>query len=166
MNEKENLTRKLKLVNMKEVDISTLEKPIIGTQALATCMGVLLYNEEHKKAIVAHSSSDWKSIAHQTLSLVFEHGLNSSVTKYKIIPGYYPEHYQVADSLEEVYRSLKPMFIPFDENEITDSSIQVDEETTSCRFAFDSLSGKFVTQYVYFGEEYLTICAEDKDSIL
>ena len=46
MDEKEILTKKFILVDMADAQISTDDKPIIGTQALVTCVGVLLYNEE------------------------------------------------------------------------------------------------------------------------
>ena len=51
---KEQLKQKMIIVEMNDADISTEEKPIIGTYALATCLGVLLYSEETRKAIVAH----------------------------------------------------------------------------------------------------------------
>ena len=50
MTEKELLTKKFILVDMNDAQISTEDRPIIGTQALATCIGVLLYNEEKKVA--------------------------------------------------------------------------------------------------------------------
>ena len=54
MNEKEMLTEKFNIVASGYIDVSTSEKPIIGVEGLATCIGLLLYNKEHKKAIVAH----------------------------------------------------------------------------------------------------------------
>ena len=56
--EKINLSKLLNIVGMNSADISTFEKPIIGTQALATCFGVLLYDENQKIGIVAHFTHD------------------------------------------------------------------------------------------------------------
>ena len=46
---KEELLQKLTLVAMDHADITTLDKPIIGTHSLAPCLGILLYDEEKKK---------------------------------------------------------------------------------------------------------------------
>lgn len=56
MIDKEALSKKFVLVGMNEIDISNDEKPIIGTQGLATCIGFILYNKEFKRAIVGHVS--------------------------------------------------------------------------------------------------------------
>ena len=74
MTEKELLTKKFILVDMDDAQISTEDRPIIGTQALATCIGVLLYSEEKKLAIVAHVSSE----PIQTIDKIFK-----LITKYK-----------------------------------------------------------------------------------
>lgn len=50
---KEELLQKLTLVAMDHADITTLDKPIIGTHSLAPCLGILLYDEEKKMALVA-----------------------------------------------------------------------------------------------------------------
>ena len=54
---KEELLQKLTLVAMDHADITTLDKPIIGTHSLAPCLGILLYDEEKKMALVAHARS-------------------------------------------------------------------------------------------------------------
>lgn len=45
---KEENTRLLNLIGMNEAGITTEEKSIIGTQALATCFGILLYERKKK----------------------------------------------------------------------------------------------------------------------
>ena len=153
MNEKELLTKKFMLVDMGDAKISTDEKPIIGTQALATCLGVLLYSEEKKIAIVAHVPPD-EIQALMTINKIFElivdHKLISITFKYKIIKGYYEEHYHIFELLEKHFSH----FIPFNNNEIPDYAIQTDEKYTSKKFAFNSLTGKFVTNNVFFGTDY------------
>lgn len=144
-----DLNNKIKLVGMKGADISTLEKPIIGTRALATCVGVLLYNEDKKIAIVAHLSTEWRETMENVLELVATYELNSAPIKYKIIPGYYHNNYNVAEDIKKIFDSMIPIFIPFNQREL-DNDIEIDEETTSKRFAFDSQSGKFVTKFIDF----------------
>lgn len=46
------------IVRGNEVNISTLEKTIIGTKGLVTCVAFILYNEKNKKAIVDYISVD------------------------------------------------------------------------------------------------------------
>ena len=70
MDEKENLTKKFILVKMRDMQISTDEKPIIGTQSLATCVGVLIYSEESKKAIVAHIANERDGIAKEVFDKI------------------------------------------------------------------------------------------------
>lgn len=157
MLEKENNTKKFINVDMDEVQISTDEKPIIGTEALATCVGVLLYSEKHKKAIVAHASSDIDYILSSSINLIDESGIGDSEIKYKVISGYYYNHYAIKTKLENFYKAYPEIFIPFDENKIPNNSIETLEELNSRRFAFDSSTGMFVTDKVLFGEEYLKI---------
>lgn len=160
MTEKELLTQKFILVDMDDAQISTEEKPIIGTHALATCIGVLLYSEEKKTAIVAHVSSEPMRSIDKIFNLIIENKLYSTKFKYKIITGYYEEHYQVKKLLEEHFKD----FIPFGENEILHSDIQIAEETTSKQFAFNASTGKFVTDKVLFGADYYMINTIDDES--
>lgn len=139
------------MASMYEAKISTKEMPVIGTQALSTCVGVLLYSPAHKRAIVAHSSTDWESIIRQTVDLVISHGLDDSSIYYLIIPGYYEDHYNVKINLEKAYRSLAPLFIPFEENSILEDLIETNDEWTARCFAFDASTGEFVTNKVTFG---------------
>lgn len=158
MSEKEIFTKKFTLVEMEDAKISTEEKPIIGTHALATCMGVLLYSEEKKVAIVAHVSCEPMKTIDKIFRLMIENKLLNTTIKYRIIPGYYKEdHYNVKGILEKHFVD----FMPFNEEEIPSLAIQTDEETTSCQFAFDASTGEFVTDKVFFGVEYYTVNAED-----
>ncbi|MGM9881524.1 MAG: hypothetical protein ACI31S_01620 [Bacilli bacterium] len=153
MENKELLTKRFIIVEMGDAKISTDEKPIIGVQALATCLGVLLYSEEKKLAIVAHVPPDEINALitiDKIFQLILDHKLTSTTFKYKIIPGYYEEHYNIKSMLEKHFSH----FIPFNEDEIPDYAIQTNENYTSKEFAFDSSTGKFVTNNVYFGIEY------------
>lgn len=153
MKEKELLTKKFILVGMNEVKASTKEKTIIGTQALATCIGVLLYSEAKKKAIVAHVSSECDAAIEKIIALLIKNDMLRTPLKYKIIPGYYEEHYNTKQKLEEFFRPLPQ----FTDEEISENAITTDEEYTSREFAFDASTGKFVTDKVLFGVDYHNI---------
>ena len=153
MNEKELNTQKMILVRMEDAKISTTEKPIIGTQALATCIGVLLYNEEKKLAIVAHiPPNEFNALItiDKIFQIIIKNKLASTTFKYIIIPGYYKENYKVKELIEKHFNH----FTPFDEKQIPNYAIQIDENTTTHEFAFDASTGEFVTNNVYFGMEY------------
>ena len=161
---KEENTKLFNLVAMNDADISTLEKPIIGTQALATCFGVILYERTKKIAIVAHLSSDFVKTLLKMFSLI---DLNDSNTfEYLIIPGYYSkkeDHYNVKPQLLEILNNCdvsKTKFIPF--KEIPTNIVQLHEETLSYEFAFDSRTGKFINDEVYFGIEYLEVVGKTR----
>ena len=47
-------------VGMSEADISTNEIPVIGTDSLGPCVGVLIHSKKHKKSVVLHASTEWK----------------------------------------------------------------------------------------------------------
>lgn len=157
MNEKELLTKKFILVGMDDAEISTEDRPIIGTDALATCLGVLLYSEEKKLAIVAHVSPGSIQSIDKVFNLIIKHKLTSTIFKYKIIPGYYEEHYNTKELIEKHFTH----FIPFEESEFTDSAIEINEKLGFKKFAFDSSTGKFVTDKVLFGVDYFIVNSND-----
>ena len=160
MGYREILTKKFTMVGVNDARISTDEKPIVGTEALATCIGVLLYSEEKKIAIVAHVSSQPMETIDKIFNIIVKNKLYSVNFKYKIIPGYYEEHYEV----EDILKKHLSHFTPFEDNEITEKDIRISEEYTSKEFAFDASTGKFVTDKVYFGLDYLSVNGYDIDS--
>lgn len=153
MEEKELLTSKMILARINDAQITTKEKNIIGTDALATCIGVLLYNEEKKTAIVAHVEPDKLDAIDKIFEIIIKNKLWSTKFKYLIIPGYYQEHYNTKELIEERLAHLTP----FTQDEIPENAIITNEEFTSREFAFDAEAGKFVTDKVYFGMDYYKI---------
>ena len=153
MTDKELLTKKFILVGMDDTKISTKEKPIIGTQALATCIGVLLYDEENKVAIVAHISSEPIPIIDKIFNLIMKNKLYNNKLKYKIITGYYEGRPDIKKILEAHFKD----FIPLEETLITSNAVITDDKIPSRQFAFDASSGKFVSDKVLFGTEYYII---------
>ena len=136
--------KKLRLVKMNEANISDSEKTIIGTRALATCVGILLYNEKHKVAIVAHSSSEWENIIIQIEDLIKNNNLDSSTIKYKIISGSYYNHYNIFSILENYFKNKYPLFVPYEN--IPNNAIIYEKEFDSNMFIFDADKGEFLTK--------------------
>jgi len=154
MNEIEMLTKKFILVGTDTAKISTSDKPIIGTQALATCYAVLIYSEERKVAIVAHiSSKDPELVIDKIFSILLKEKLSNTPLKYKIIDGYFPENIELKNDIKSRFEGFKK----YQELEIPNNAIQIDEKTTSKQFAFDTTTGSFVTDKVLFGTDYLII---------
>ena len=151
MNEKQLLDKKCILVDMNTAEISTKEKPIIGTWALATCIGVLLYSEEKRVAIVAHVAPDSMQAINKIFEIIIKNKLLKTSFKYKIVPGYYVEHYNTKELIEKHLTH----FVPFNDDEIPDHGIQTNEQLTSRQFAFDSSTGKFVTDKIFNTENFI-----------
>ena len=64
-------------VGMNEANISSKEVPIIGTDSLGPCIGVLIHSKKHKKAVVFHTSTEWKELVVQALILLAENEIIS-----------------------------------------------------------------------------------------
>lgn len=155
----DDLTYLFKMASMNEAVISTEDKPIVGTQALATCFGLLLYDENNKTALVAHLSTDWQSTLMKLLALIDYEKENNF--QYLIVPGFYSREndpYGIKRRLNAFFREFKTKnanFEPFDITKIPDNFVNYDDKTTSGEFAFDSQTGEFVTDKVKFGLNYL-----------
>jgi hypothetical protein len=76
-------------VGMNEADISTEETPIIGTDALGPCVGVLIYSPKHQKSVVIHASTEWKEAVVQALILLAENEIISFENLNKSIESLY-----------------------------------------------------------------------------
>lgn len=143
----------LKLVGMNEAGITTKENPIIGTFALATCFGILLYDEEAKEAIVAHVSTDIVPTILKIFDLIKVN--QKRVFKYAIIPGYYSEKedpYDIKSTLRKLFEDIQTGNIKFEQfKNIPKDAIKKDINTPSFEFAFDSRNGKFITDKISFG---------------
>lgn len=81
---------KTQLAHMGEYVISTEEKNIIGTSALDTCYGMVLYDRERKFGIVGHGYESNAIPLLEEIIDIFPKYPNQ-VVKYAIIPGYRTE---------------------------------------------------------------------------
>lgn len=87
MNNYETLKDKMNIIGMDEVEISTDDKPIIGTDSLGPCVGLLIYCPGKKRAIVAHAPADWKHLVPQIFFLMYDNDLMT------------PEQYKSCDEI-------------------------------------------------------------------
>src|SRR5574344_1157780 len=153
-----NLYSKLQIAEMNQIVISNKEQPIVGTWALATCHGILLYDVKNKIAYVGHAGSDYELILKEMLNLI--HPIKKTYFEYLIIPGNCPnlddEGRNKKDVMEGILNKMMMpnyYFIPFeiDYHDI----ITVNKETKSHEFAFDAHTGKFVTDEIIFDIDHL-----------
>lgn len=169
MTQKELLTSQFLMVNMDNANISSTEYPIIGTQALSTCQGLLLYCEKEKIAIVAHISSNIEKAINEVLNILEENNIKFTKIKYKVITGYYNLNLEntIIKELKmgDVSRNLFNSFITLEKKHLKHNSIQTDYNSLSNQFAFDSRTGHFVTEEVFFGTYYYEINKEKLESV-
>ena len=135
-----------KIVGMNEVGVSNEEYPIVGTHALATCFGILLYEENKKIAIVGHCTSNWVSIVLKMLDIIDES--DRCTFKYLVVPGFYSEQNDIYNTKLKIetfftmFKTDKVNFEPFDREYF----ITFDEKTNSYEFEFDSKTGRFLAR--------------------
>ena len=142
---KEELLQKLTIVSMNHAGITALDKPIIGTHSLAPCLGILLYDEEKKIALVAHARSGNPMPALDELfTIIYKNRLSSTKFKYKIFDGYYKKEAKFYHTKEIIEKHFKE-YIPFKEEEIPSAALLKNPNLEANEFYFDASTGKFVT---------------------
>ncbi len=179
MKENESLIDKTILVSMNEINISTDKSPIIATSSLATCIGILLYNEKQKKAMIYHVTANQNGnyeeqaikIYSELILFLFNNNLEEEMMKYMIIPGAYSYYYniqtpnQVANELLKIFDIESKKFTKFESNEIPIDAIRLHKETKSLEFAFNAYNGKFVTSKLFPNDLNYTIPEIQKNKI-
>lgn len=145
-------TKLFKMIHMNEINISDSDFPIIGTEALGPCVAFLVYSEEKQRAIVAHIPDNTKDYFPILLDIISVYDMHKSPLRYTIIKGYYDNGYKIDEILEKEFKMYPNLFVPFKELPI--NAINIDENSTSHEFAFNALTGEFVTEKVFFGYEY------------
>ncbi len=128
-------------VGMDEIKITDNENTVIGTNALATCVGVILYSEKHKRAIVGHIANEPELYFIKMLYMLEMNGLIDSKINYAVIGGYYYNHYELCSKLYNLFNKYKETFIPLEYN---NDDILKDEGLPSVGFIFDASTGKFI----------------------
>lgn len=80
------LESKSQIARMGEIVVSSKEKPIVGTTALATCFGIVFYDRKNKKAYVGHAGpGSYMQMLYTMVSMVDS---SAKQIEYSIIPGW------------------------------------------------------------------------------
>ncbi len=137
------------LVGKDTIAISSKEKPIIGTYALASCMAIII--TDHKTYALAHILNDYESLIYEMVNL-FEKG-NLSVM---IIPGFYKDYERITKLI--AFLNDHQNFLYYDFNiELKDLKEFINPEFSSIEFAFDTRTQKFINV------DYDTLLKEGND---
>ncbi len=147
------LESKASLAEMGEIVESTNQRPIIGTMALDTCYGILLYDRKNKWGLVGHGAPSSKDSTLKAMIARMNDGTNR-VVEYLIVPGFrnvdYGD-YSGSDQLMNIINLCKfpnIKLVPLS----TLPDIKLHNNTLSYEFAFDTQSGEFVTNFLFFDE--------------
>ena len=181
------------VVRMNEVDISTQDQPIIGTEALGPCVGVLIHSKKYQKSVVFHTSTDWQPLVVEALiiladnnlisgenfsksldtlklhnqfdlfnfdrqtkqAIIAKKGLNindsevDETLEVTVIPGYYPDNYDIALNMTKLFLTLEPLFT-IRRNQLPKKAVRTRmyDDLGSHEFFFDSQASKFVTEKI------------------
>ena len=168
------LESKSQIARMGEIVLSSKEKPIVGTTALATCFGIVFYDRQNKKAYVGHAGpGSYMQMLHTMVSMVdpsikqIEYAIipgwdnynsfgNKSSTLNLLDDGKNPE-YQMGLALKSISRIN---FIPLK------SQLGVKEGNSDgnpyYEFAFDANTLTDVANYLFFDIKDLTRKANNK----
>ena len=151
------------IVSPDEIGFTDEKNNIICTNALATCIGILIYDEKNKKCALGHfySNKTGSTVEKEAniifLNLISKLDMNNMTNenlKYMVLPGghaYYfndDKIFKVCDELIKKF-NIFSNFKSFSKEEINEDTIKENAVTKSLEFAFDSNSGKFVSNEVF-----------------
>ncbi len=153
LNLKLALKAKANIADINEIVVSSLEKPVVGTIALATCYGIVFYDRKNKLAMVGHASPS--NLINILKEMMQYFTIDSEATiEYVFVPGYVNDankDYQGLRILEDYLIKNTPSgikLIPFNGIELL-----THEDIGSYDFAFDATDGKPVTKYLFYNEK-------------
>lgn len=152
MDETIQLTAHSSIAGMDQIVVSTIQKPIIGTQALDTCFGILLYDRKNKFGICGHASPN--NIIGMVVEMLKLIPINMETTfEYTIVPGYRAieqRNFKAVNEIQDIlnhYMSINPK-ICFTSLK-TALSPHMPNGLLCYDFAFDTSSGKDVTDILF-----------------
>ena len=137
-------------VLMNEVKIS---EDLIGTVGLATCIGVLLYDWNNKKAIVGHFNSNYNGgeeiedvmrIYYAIDKMLVDNHMEDDDISYLVIPGGFNQ-----ERVNKVAYELDMLMHSYMKMEINESDIKKHQDTESLEFVFDPKNAMFKTDYFF-----------------
>lgn len=148
------LLKESSLAEMGCVVESSAERPIIGTQALDTCYGILFYDRANRRGLVGHGTPSSKvSTLYEMIGRIDD--CTEKVIEYLIVPGFRNVDYKDLSGVEELVDVIRKYnfgnirFVPL-VSEL--GSINLHKNTLTYEFAFDTRNGKFVSEALFFDE--------------
>lgn len=152
LNEGDQLIARSSIADMDQVVVSTVDKPIIGTQALDTCFGILFYDRKNKFGICGHADPyNTFGIIVEMLKQIPES--TEGIIEYTIVPGYRAmkqKNFEREDEIQDIlrnYMSINPK-IHFTSLK-TPLNPSMPNGLLCYDFAFDTISGRDVTSIVF-----------------
>lgn len=127
------------IASMDEFVVATNDSPIIGTFALATCVGLLMYDDSGHYAL-AHILHDYEIIIKKMLTFME----NKAPIHIILVPGYDT----TGEKLIEIIQFLKNKdhFLLYDfDIEIKRLIEFLDTKTMSIEFKYDTINNKFIS---------------------
>lgn len=152
INESDELIAHSNIAGMDQVVVSTADKPIIGTQALDTCFGILLYDRKNQFGICGHA--DPKNIFNIVIEMLKQiPSTTEGDIEYTIISGYRAIEQNNFKGIEEIQDILRNYVVINPKIKFTSLKASLNPKMPDgllCYdFAFDTKSGKDVTNIVF-----------------
>lgn len=148
---KYRMLEKISLAGMGRVVESTKERPVIGTQALDTCYGILFYDRVKKEGIAGHAvPSQLTTVLAEMLKWLEG---RTGLIEYMILPGFRNvdrKDYSGFKELHDYMLEHTPDNVKMMPLKDMRSGFRLDQASLSYEFAFDTTNGEFVTEYVFF----------------
>ena len=148
---KYELLEKADFAEMGGIVISTSERPIIGTQALDTCYGILFYDRDKKEGVCGHAVPSQLIVVMAEMVKWLKRRTGN--IEYMILPGFRNvdrKDFSGFDELHSYMTMKKPRGVKFVVMKNSSGGFRLHQDTLSYEFAFDTINGEFVTEYVFF----------------
>lgn len=152
LNEGDQLIARSSIADMDQVVVSTPDKPIIGTMALDTCLGILFYDRKNKFGICGHADPyNTFGIIVEMLKQIPES--TEGIIEYTIVPGYRAmkqKKFEREDEIQDILRNYMSINSKIHFTSLkTPLNPSMPNGLLCYDFAFDTISGKDVTSIVF-----------------
>ncbi len=128
----------LAIAGMNEYVLSSLDKPVIGTYALASCMGILIKDNDGNYAL-AHIIDNYEGMLLEMIKKLS----NTGPMKAIIIPGFYTRDEQIEKLIS--FLKNKDYFLLYDfEIKVQKLPGFKNSAYESIEFGFDTRTGEFI----------------------
>ena len=152
-----NQDKPIECINVKTNEVECVEGkyPVVGINSLGPCIGLLIYVEKYKIAIVAHISDTimWETTIKNNINFLLEqYKVKNDSLKYLIITGYY-ENKNLLDEIRKYITEELPKAKNFNQEKIPKNAIKtvlLNNGLGAREFAFNASTGGFETGEINF----------------